>query len=177
MGIEIKDVTQGNFNDIPSPSPRVSCKSCDFWEGGSSVPGPDALVKEEKKKSRILGSVIDAKLLYVDGKVAGYFQYGKLSAFPRLLAWRQQLKTPVSEDSFVITCASMQKEFRGRGLASMLLAKVVSELKSKGVKVIEACVQTPYSERFSMGPERLYMKCGFALVEELPNLSLMRLTL
>jgi len=168
VAIEINDVTQINFNDVPSPSPRVGCKSCDFWEGGSSVPGADAAVKEETKRSRIGAGVIHAKITYVDGKVAGYFQYGKLSAFPRLLAWRKQFRTPVSEDSFIITCASIQREFRGRGIASLTLAHVVNELKSEGVKVIEACVETPYSDRYSMGPERLYMKCGFALSENCP---------
>jgi len=175
--IEIKDVTRDNFNDIPNPSSRVNCKSCDYWEGGLSVPGSDALVKEENKKSRIRLELVHAKMLSVDGKVVGYSQYGTLSSFPHCLAWRRQFKTPVSEDTFIVTCVSIQREFRGRGLASLLLASIVNELKSKGVKAIEACVQRPYSEKFSMGPERLYMKCGFTLFEELPHLSLMRLVL
>lgn len=175
MRIKIKDVTHANFNEIPSPSPRVSCKSCDFWEGGSSVPEPDPLMKEESKKSRISQKVIHAKILYGNGRAIGYSQYGRTTAFPRCLAWRTQFRTPVAKEGFIVTCVSIQREFRGRGLATSLLASVVSDLKSKGVKVIEACVQKPYSDRFSMGPEKLYMKCGFILFEKLPHLSLMRL--
>jgi hypothetical protein len=86
MRIEIKDVTSDNFNDIPSPSPRVNCKACDYWEGGTSLSGPDDLVKAETKQARIAQGVIGAKILYADGRAVGYCQYGKLSAFARSLS-------------------------------------------------------------------------------------------
>jgi GNAT superfamily N-acetyltransferase len=175
MRIEIKDVAQNAFNDIPSPSPRVNCKACDYWEGGTSLSGLDDSAKAETKKARMAQGIIGAKILYADGKAVGDCQYGKLSAFARSLDRRRQFQTPISEDATLITCVSIQKEFRGNALGTALLASVVGNLRSKGVTAIEACVQKPYSEKFSSGPERVYLKCGFTLTEELPNLSLMRL--
>ena len=175
MPQEIIDVTENNFNKIPKPSLRVDCKSCDFWEGGTSMLGPDAHAKELNKRERIKSGAISAKLLCLDGKAIGYCQYGKLSAFSRSQAWRRRLKNPTLDDVFFITCVSIQKEHRGKGLATLLLNNVTNDLRSKGAQIIEALAQKPYSDRFSSGPEKLYLKCGFKIVEELPNLSLMRL--
>jgi len=132
-------------------------------------------MKADLKRSRMESCTIQAKLMIVDGKAVGYCQFGKLSAFSRSLERRKRFETPTSEDAMFITCVSIQREHRGKGLATLLLADVVSQMKSRGVAVIEACVQRPYSERFSSGPERVYEKCGFKISERLPDLSLMRL--
>jgi len=175
MDVEIKEVRESNFQDIPSLSSRVDCKSCDFWEGGVSVRGDDAKLKEAEKLKRIRQRIVRAMLLYLNGQPAGFCQFGPLSAFARAEEWRCRLKTPLPEHPFYITCVSIQKPFRGKGLATLLVKHVLNELKTCGVKAVEAFVQKPYCERWSSGPVELYLKCGFSLVEDRPQGCLMRL--
>lgn len=86
---KLKMLRKNNLGDIPSPSPRVSCKSCDFWEGVSSILGANALSKEEDKKLRI-DETCSLKAVDAWASCTRETFYGKKATTKILMRWQNE---------------------------------------------------------------------------------------
>jgi ribosomal protein S18 acetylase RimI-like enzyme len=78
-----------------------------------------------------------------------------------------------------VVCFEVAPEYRGRGVASALLARVVADAAAKGYAAVEGYAplqKAPSIEDFH-GPVRLYEKAGFREVARLKDRVVMRKTL
>ena len=70
------------------------------------------------------------------------------------------------DNTFSIICFSIAPEYRGKGVATALLERVVNDAISQGAKAVEGYVNTKYAGKYwdHTGPARLYEKFGFVEV-------------
>ena len=86
---------------------------------------------------RVFGSY--AKVLLVDGRPAGYSQFGPLSAYPRALRLRELYpQLPEAPLPAVITCIATTAEARDQGHARRLIQEVCEDLAKRGFSAVEA---------------------------------------
>jgi GNAT superfamily N-acetyltransferase len=67
------------------------------------------------------------------------------------------------DNTFSIICFAIAPEYRGKGVATALLERVVNDAISQGFKAVEGYVNTKYAGKYwdHTGPARLYEKFGF----------------
>ena len=112
------------------------------------------------------------KLLFVGDKAVGYAQYAPAQLLPGAAEYPAG---PVSRDAVLLSCLFISDpERRHRGLGSMLLAAVLEELTSRGIKAIETFARRGSPENPS-GPVEIYLKHGFHLLRDDPEFPLLRL--
>jgi ribosomal protein S18 acetylase RimI-like enzyme len=84
---------------------------------------------------------------------------------------------PPSEDAVLISCLFIaQKEYRGRGLGSLLLQSIIKDLKARELKALETFARKNNPSNPS-GPMKFYLKNGFRVFRDDPEFPLMRLEL
>jgi GNAT superfamily N-acetyltransferase len=180
MIVEIVSLTENNLIEAPEwEEYPFSCKYCTYWEFPRER--KDSSKKEETlaKKLEWLRSARKAfgecgKIMYVDGKPVGYAQYAPPKMFPLSAEYPSG---PPSEDAVLIFCLFIaHKEYRGKGLGSLLLQSIVEDLKGRGVKAVETFARKNNTNNPS-GPVELYLKNGFMIFRDDPEFPLMKLEL
>jgi GNAT superfamily N-acetyltransferase len=114
------------------------------------------------------------KIMYVDGKPVGYAQY----APPKMLPLSAEYPSgPPSKDAVLISCLFIaHKEYRGKGLGSLLLKSIVEDLRGRGVRAIETFARKN-SPNNPSGSMKFYLKNGFMFFRDDLEFPLMRLEL
>jgi len=99
-------------------------------------------------------------LAFEHGKVVGWCNVNEKSVFSKL----NNMQTD-EENVLSITCFTIQKEYRGKGIAQKILDKIIKDAKINNMKIIEA-----YPSRNSKtewgnfhGAYSMYEKNGFKL--------------
>ena len=180
--VEFRLVDATSFDDIPAPAqPGARCQTCDYWErldGGREAPAddaPDRAARAALKRERLLGgraaggplAMLAVRTDAMDVRVAGYAQFGPLSAYPRALSIRERYpQLPDSPAPWVVTClqsVGAATDAEGRSAdAVALLEAVCDELDRRGIIAVEA-----YPEGLadawlpSPGPPSVYEEAGF----------------
>jgi len=177
MEIEIRDVTDDNFDDIP-PLPGFDCRSCLYWESPHDferkIPEKQAMAKKRKwfaSMARTFGSC--GKIIYLDKKPVGFAEFGLPSALPSLEGYPTG---PPNQEAVYIACIVIRPEARHRGLATKMLRGVIEDLRRRGVKTLEVFAGKGFQE-YPPGPAQLYQKLGFEIVRDDERYPLMRLKL
>lgn len=185
MSIEIRDIDERTFRELPP-----ECGSCLYWEApekfGRDEKGNAGATKEEateikrdwfERTSQMLGSC--GKILYVDGKAAGYAQYAPPHLFEKVIEYSQELFPP-SADGILISCLYIQGGYQGKGLGTRLLQAVIEDLRERGCKALETYSRDDSADNGS-GPTVLYEENGFKVLKAKKwgdgSFSLMRLEL
>ena len=110
----------------------------------------------------------DGYVLYVDRKPAGWMQAGPRDRLPKLVA---QYGLDPEADTWAITCFFIDPSQRGRGLSTYMLVQAIADMRSEGVKRVEAfpnpSAKTP-SELWT-GPENAFQQAGFEIVQAEPG--------
>lgn len=75
-------------------------------------------------------------LAIADGSAVGWCSLGPRAEFPSLLASRA-LASGAPEDAWAVTCFYVDRRWRGRGVATRLLAEAVEAARGAGARVIE----------------------------------------
>jgi GNAT superfamily N-acetyltransferase len=78
-----------------------------------------------------------------------------------------------------VVCFSIAPEYRGKGVSTALLERVVNDAKTEGFKTVEGYAHIR-KEQYDMdfkGPTRLYEKLGFVPIAEQDGVIVMRKTL
>lgn len=181
MKIEVVDLTVGNLKDAPEwNSHPFSCKYCIYWEFPEESIDPAMEKKEDKLRKKLIWlrnaqSAFDncGKILYVNGKPAGYAQY----APPKLLPNSANYPSLPSDDAVLISCLFIpEKGLRRSGVGSQLLQSIIDDLRKRGVKAVETFARKGRLDNPS-GPVEFYLRNGFRVYKDDKEFPLMRLEL
>lgn len=110
----------------------------------------------------------DGYLLYIDDVAVGWCQVGPRDRLPKLV---EQFGLTPDPTVWAITCFLIEPNWRRRGLAARLLAEVVRDLRTRGVKRIEAFPKRGAdldSLDLWNGPEAMFAAAGFAICRDDP---------
>lgn len=141
---------------------------CAFWwqepeEDWSKLTAADNRTRREGLLSR---GEYDGYLAYADGKVVGWCQVGPRDRLGHL---RRRLKFDLEPDVWAVSCFYILPEMRRHGVATKLLEHVLRELKSKGVRTVEAYPRRGAAlavDDMWNGPEAMLARAGFKVVRE-----------
>ena len=81
--------------------------------------------------------------------------------------------------SFSIVCFEISPDYRGKGIATLIVKKICEDAKEEGYTFVEAypAADGGYEGIAFTGPVRLYQKCGFEEFEQKGNILVMRKSL
>lgn len=111
----------------------------------------------------------DGYLIYADGQPAGWCQVGPRDRLSKL---RLQHGLDPSPETWAITCFLIPPRYRRRGLASRLLDGVLADLRSQGVRRVEAYPRRGESLEAGdlwTGPEAMFRRAGFEIARDDPR--------
>jgi GNAT superfamily N-acetyltransferase len=157
-------------------------RTCVFWELAPHLReqaeeyGDTEFEKEAWVSSVLLEWGSCGRLIYCDGIPAGSVFYAPPAAVPRSAAFPT---SPVSPDAVLMTSLDVLPEFRGGGLARVLVQAVAKDLTRRGVKAIEAFGDTrPDDEESScVTPVDFLTSVGFKTVRPHPRWPRLRMEL
>ena len=169
MQIEIKDINERTVKEIVPV-----CGRCLYWEapdkfgrdegGDPRVPEDEAIAIKRgwfKKASETMGSC--GKILYADGKAAGYAQYATPRLFEKVSEYSRELFPP-SPDGVLISCIYIQGGYQGKGLGTRLLQAVIEDLRERGCETLETYSRDD-SVNNASGPTVMYLENGFKVMQ------------
>ncbi|MCX2948502.1 GNAT family N-acetyltransferase [Lentzea sp. BCCO 10_0798] len=136
MSRRVVGVTLDNLEHLSKHS-----RTCVFWELAPHLReqaeeyGDTEFEKEAWVSSVLLEWGSCGRIIYCDGIPAGSVFYAPPAAVPRSSAFPT---SPVSPDAVLMTSLDVLPEFRGGGLARVLVQAVAKDLTRRGVKAIEA---------------------------------------
>lgn len=149
----------------PFLRPRVS----DGWV----EPGSTWQQRRETAEGLLRSGVAEGYLAYVDGKVAGWVNASKRSAYS---LYRQADEGDVPDGDVVgVSCFVIAPPYRRHGVARELLDRVVADAAGRGAKWVEAypAAGSPDAGSFPSaeghhfrGPQSMYEAAGFEKVAE-----------
>lgn len=173
MEVKIVDITKRNFADIPRTADRrYNCQECFFWMGKKD--GKLDLVKQKKKwflkKAEKYGSLGKLLLWGKRQRPIGYIQFGPITEFETARIFYKDT-APIPRNGWAITCITVDTNYRGKGLAKRLIRNVLSDLKRREIRTVDAYpVKEPKSlNQIPCGPVPLWKELGFEKVFEAPT--------
>ncbi len=142
--------------------------------GGGSVGFMCALRKIAE--CQIKSGVLQGYLAFVDGVSIGWCNANDKANFPIESGNGAHFYAPAEKREKVVACFEIAPDFRGKGVATALLQRVVADAKAEGYTAVESYPRLRdkrYEWDFT-GPIRLYEKVGFIKVSEQDNAVVMR---
>lgn len=125
-------------------------------------------VSREVAERQIADGVLRGYLAYADGKVIGWCNANDRANYPVDSVCDVPFYAPVENREKAVVCFEIAPEYRGKGVATALLDRVIADAKIEGYLAV---VSFPVvrNERYvwdSHGPIRLYEKAGFVKATE-----------
>jgi len=108
----------------------------------------------------------DGYLLYVDDAPAGWCQVGPRDRLQKLCS---QFAREPDPEVWAITCFTIAPPHRRQGLAGFMLSEVLDDLRTRGVKSVEAFPKRGedlQAGHLWTGPEAMYRRVGFTESED-----------
>jgi GNAT superfamily N-acetyltransferase len=115
---------------------------------------------------QIASKSLQGYLAYIDGVSIGWCNANDKVNFPAESANGFRLYAPAEKREKAVVCFEIAPEYRGKGVATALLNRVVTDAKAEGYVAVEGFPQV-HDERFEWdytGPVRLYEKVGFTAI-------------
>ncbi|MCH4208818.1 GNAT family N-acetyltransferase [Bifidobacterium sp.] len=121
----------------------------------------------------LLGPLAPGVLAYIDGQPAGWVRVGPRPMQQRLgrsRIVRQGSAEPIdAPDVWAVTCFSIRREYRHRGLGAVLLDAAIEHARSHGARVLEAypidtAVSSASSNALFVGVLSTFLRSGFQIV-------------
>ena len=125
---------------------------------------------------QIASKALQGYLADADGVSIGWCNANDKASFPAESANGFRLYAPAEKREKAVVCFEIAPEYRGKGIATALLNRVVSDAKADGYIAVEGFPQV-HSERFEWdytGPVSLYKKAGFTAVTKQDGSIIMR---
>jgi GNAT superfamily N-acetyltransferase len=91
-----------------------------------------------------------------------------------------QYNLEANPEILAITCFVIRPEYRNKGLAAYILKVILEDLKSRGVKMVQAFPKRTDSDKPGehwKGPESMYVSMGFTIERDDPNNPILSLRL
>lgn len=136
MSRRLAALTLDALDDLPA-----ACRRCVFWEldpvaaTRAVEAGDTGFEKEAWLSAALLEWGSAGRLAYSGDVPAGFVLYAPPSFVPRSVAFPT---SPVSSDAVLLMTGTVLPEFRGGGLARMLVQGAAKDLTRRGVRAIEA---------------------------------------
>lgn len=89
------------------------------------------------KECRVKEDRAHASLVYDEGHVVGWCQFGRIDELPRFSNRREYLKSVESLPDWRITCFFVDRQFRGMGVSGIALEAALQEMGRCGGGVVE----------------------------------------
>ncbi len=130
----------------------------------------------EVAERQIAEGVLRGYLAYADGKSIGWCNANDRANYPVEPICDVPFYAPDENREKAVVCFEIAPEYRGKGVATALLNRVIADAKIEGYLAV---VSFPVvrSERYEWdchGPIRLYQKVGFVKMAEQDNALVMR---
>lgn len=136
-----------------------------------------ALKRRSVAEKYIKNHFLQGYLAYSGDSVIGWCNANTKSDCYESVSWKMFMKEIKKDDRKIksVFCFAIAPEFRGKGIASMLLKKVCEDAENDGFECVEAYPNTTYidEEQDFMGPLNMYEKLGFVLDYEAGSRSVM----
>jgi len=169
---KIVDIDKENFELIPRPASQCfNCQECFYWMG--KMDGRLNQKQQKKnwfaRKRATYGSL--GKLLYPETKTKepiAFIQFAPVQEMStaKLIYLRERLRIP--KKGWCITCLTVKKPWRGKGVATSLVKSVLKDLKKRGVERVDA-YPMPKNTNLSqspVGPVEVWLSLGFKVLNE-----------
>ena len=114
---------------------------------------------------QIASGVLRGYLAYDGGRAVAWCHADDRSRFPADSACGPHLHAPPEAREMAVVCFEIAPEYRGKGLATALLERVIADARAGGYRAVVA-FPVERAERFTWdftGPVRLYEKAGFTV--------------
>ncbi|MDR0288127.1 MAG: GNAT family N-acetyltransferase [Clostridiales bacterium] len=125
---------------------------------------------------QIESGALKGYLAFVDGVAIGWCNANDRANFPAESGNGARFYAPAEKREKVVACFEIDPNFRGKGVATALLQKVIDDAKAEGYIAVEG-FPVKRGERYEWdftGPIRLYEKAGFTKVAERDGSVVMR---
>lgn len=133
-------------------------------------------VSRKAAEQQIDSGALRGFLAFVDGAAIGWCNANDKANFPIESCNGARFHAPAEKREKAVVCFEIAPEFRGKGVATALLQRVIDDATSEGYRAIEG-FPVVRDERFEWdctGPLRLYEKAGFIKAAEQGNSVVMR---
>ncbi|MEA4862274.1 MAG: GNAT family N-acetyltransferase [Victivallaceae bacterium] len=134
------------------------------------------LVSRNAAERQIESGALKGYLAFVDGLAVGWCNANDKANFPMESSTGDKFYAPPEKLEKAVVCFEIAPEFRGKGIATALLQRVIDDATADGYNAIEGfpVVRDERYEWDSPGPIRLYEKNGFSKVSEIDGKMVMR---
>lgn len=122
----------------------------------------------EIAEQQISNGVLRGYLAYADGKSIGWCNANDRANYPVDPVYDVPFHAPVEKNEKAVICFEIAPEYRGKGIATVLLNRVIADAKAEGYLAVVGfpVVRTERYEWVCQGPVHLYKKAGFIKVAE-----------
>jgi GNAT superfamily N-acetyltransferase len=110
------------------------CWCLSFHQKGTG----SASKNKEEKKGLVFAGEAHASLVYDDSKAIGWCQFGTTNTLPRIKHKRQYNSELTELPDWRITCFFVDRDYRGKGVASIALAGALNEIARLGGGTVES---------------------------------------
>lgn len=108
---------------------------CLAFHAEGKEPGPHRRAQKEK---RVREGAAHAALVFDGTRCIGWCQFGSPEELPRIKHLRVYVEGPSETPDWRITCFFVDKDYRGRGVATVALAGAVTEIARLGGGLVES---------------------------------------
>ncbi|HBR31389.1 MAG TPA: hypothetical protein DD733_04840 [Clostridiales bacterium] len=134
-------------------------------------------ISREVAERQIESGILKGYLAFIDGVVIGWCNSNDRANYPVEPVYDDTpFYAPAEKREKAVVCFEIAPEYRGKGVATALLQRVINDAKAEGYSAVvgfPAVRNERYEWDFS-GPVRLYEKLGFIKVAEENNIATMR---
>lgn len=133
-------------------------------------------VSREIAERQIANGVLRGYLAYVDGKSIGWCNANDRANYPVEPMYDVPFYAPAENREKAVVCFEIAPEYRGKGVATALLNRVIADAKIEGYLAVVSfpVVRSERYEWDNCGPIWLYQKVGFVKMAEQDNVVAMR---
>ncbi|HPJ22200.1 MAG TPA: GNAT family N-acetyltransferase [Clostridia bacterium] len=174
--------TEDHSDNIPEHKCYCVC-----WSSDDHRAGTEMMSTAEKRRTLarkyIENGMIKGYLAYEDDRVVGWCNANEKTSCRNCISWLRLMgsvenDTTKSIKVLSVFCFAIATDMRRRGIATKLLSHVCSESIREGYDVIEAYPRKNLkgADDFE-GPLSMFLKCGFTIYKELPEMFLVRKSL
>jgi GNAT superfamily N-acetyltransferase len=132
------------------------------WDGWGERTGVENRIVRERLFEQ---GIYDGYLLYVKDEPVGWCQAGLRDVYPKLLKTYSLSPDP---SIWAVTCFLLVPRLRGKGLANLMLTKILNDLRRRGAKKVQVfphCGKDLSNEDVWTGPEFIFVTAGFTVVK------------
>lgn len=190
MDIEIKRLSPelvedylSFFDMMNSIGKKEYCCYCVCWAAtiGELNECTTAVKQKEIAKRYIKNNYLQGYLAYHEDQVVGWCNTNTRSDCYECISWQFLMNGVKTDDKKVksLFCFEILPDFRGMGIASMLLERVCEDAEKDGYDYIEAYPNINFvdEEQDFMGPVKMYEKFGFTVCYKVKEKYVMRKSL